>query len=279
MGFILPAQQGIIQKQGHVAGIKIERHFLVFPEDLAALYLDVRNRKRDELFHRPLARGKAYRRRGNVGRAVGIDNDMGDRMLENQRMQPYRGAEQRNDFQLRLHAVDPEKWDLVRGFATVDGKVASIHAEAEGDGVKFAEFDAAAGDFLDRRDDPAANELLNGIRGGVPAECTECNQAEYAKQQKQFPQCAPALGRRELARSMVQLPGRLVGRFVGQGVRSPVLDSGVKMWLPERRLASHTESSSFIFRSASKSLIRSKTSGNGAAGPPARFISGTNWSW
>ncbi len=84
MGFILPAQQGIIQKQGHVAGIKIERHFLVFPEDLAALYLDVRNRKRDELFHRPLARGKAYRRRGNIGRAVGIDNDMGDRMLENQ---------------------------------------------------------------------------------------------------------------------------------------------------------------------------------------------------
>src|SRR5260221_9510163 len=185
-------------------------------------------------------------------------------------MQSYRSAQQRNDFRARLHAVDPEKWHLVRGLATVDGEVASIHAEAEGDGVKFAEFDAAAGDFLDRCDDPAANQLLKGIRGGVPAECTECNQAEYAKQQKQFPQCAPALGRRELARSMVQLPGRLLGPLLGQGVRSPVLDSGVKMWLPERRLASHTESSSFIFRSASKSLIRPKTSGNGAPRPLAR---------
>src|SRR5258708_19468059 len=87
MGFILPAQQGIIQKQGHVAGIKIEWHFLVFPEDLAALYLDVRNRKRDELFNRPLARGKAYPRRGNVVRAVGIDNAMRHTLLENQRIQ------------------------------------------------------------------------------------------------------------------------------------------------------------------------------------------------
>src|SRR5205807_6154809 len=49
----------------------------------------------------------------------------------------YRGAEQGNNFQLRLHAVDPEKWDLIRSFATVDGQIASVHAEAERNGVKL----------------------------------------------------------------------------------------------------------------------------------------------
>jgi hypothetical protein len=47
------------------------------------------------------------------------------------------------------------------------------------------------------------------------------------------------------------------------------------MWLPERRLASHPESSSFIFFSAKRSLIRPKTSVNGFALLPAFFISGS----
>src|ERR1700675_1712336 len=249
MGFILPPEQGVVQNHRHVASIKIERHFLVFPEKLAALHLDARNRKRDELFHRPLAGGKAYRRRGDVGGAIGIDDDVGDGMLEDQRMQSDRGAEQRNDFQFRLHAVDPEKWDLILGFATVDGEVASIHAQAERDGVKFAEFDAATRDSLKRCDHSAADRLLKRIRGDVPAEQAESNQGENAKQQKQFPENAPALRRRRLGR----LLGRMLARLAGHWVRSPALDSGVKIWLPERRFASHTESSSFIFRSASKS--------------------------
>src|SRR5882762_284901 len=178
MGFILPPQQGVIQKQRHVAGVKIKRHFFVFPEEFAALHLDARNRKRDEFFHRTLAGRKANWRRGDVGRAIGIDNDMGDRVLENQRMQSDGGAEQRNDFQLCLHAVDPKKWNLIRSLAPVDSEVASINAQAERDGVKFPEFDAAARDFLKRRDHSAANQLLKGIRSRVPAERSEYNQAE-----------------------------------------------------------------------------------------------------
>ena len=201
-------------------------------------------------------------------------------MLEHQRMQSDRGAEQGNNFQLRLHAVDPEKWDLIRSFATVDGQIASVHAEAERDRVKFAEFDAAARGLLKRGDDSAANQLLKRIRSTVPGERTKCDQAEHAKRQEEFPQNAPALRRRTLAGLSGRLLGglidRLIGRILAQGFRSPALDSGVKIWLPERRFASHTESSSFIFRSASKSLIWPKTSVNGAAGLPARFMSGIN---
>src|SRR6266704_5237537 len=197
-------------------------------------------------------------------------------MLEHQRMQSDRGAEQGNNFQLRLHAVDPEKWDLIRSFATVDGQIASVHAEAERNGVKFAEFDPAARAFLKRRDHSAAAHLLKRIRGDVPTEQAESNQGENAKQSKKFPQNAPAFRRRQLARLLGRLIDRLIGRMLAQGFRSPALDSGVKIWLPERRFASHTESSSFIFRSASKSLIWPKTSVNGAAGLPARFMSGIN---
>src|SRR5208282_1923040 len=70
--------------------------------------------------------------------------------------------------------------------------------------------------------------------------------------------------------------GSVGGSVIGQRFRSPALDSGVRMWLPERRLASHPESSSFIFCSESKSLIRPETSGNGVARLPARFIAGSN---
>src|ERR1700674_5344 len=280
MGFILPPQQGVIQKQRHVAGVKIERHFLVFPQKLASLHLDTRNRKRDELSDRPLVGGKAYLRRGHVGGAIRIGNDVGDRMVQHQRMQSNCGAEQRNDFQLCLQAVDPEKWNLIRSFATVDREVAGVYAQAERDGVKFAEFDAAARDFLERCDHSAADRLLKRIRSDIPAEQAESNQGENAKQQKKFPQNAPALRGRRLARWLGRLIdrwiGRMLARLVGHGVRSPALDSGVKIWLPERRFASHTESSSFIFRSASKSLIWPKTSVNGAAGLPARFMSGSN---
>src|ERR1700686_1913411 len=191
-------------------------------------------------------------------------------------MQSDCGAEQRNDFQLRLQAVDPHKWDLIRSFATVDGEVASVHAQAEGDGMKFAELDAATRDFLKRCDHSAADRLLKRIRSDIPAEQAESNQAENAKQQEKLPQDAPALRRRRLARWLGRLIDRMLARLVGHGFRSPALDSGVKIRLPERKLASQTVRSSFIFRSASKSLIWPKTSVKGAAGLPARFMSGSN---
>src|SRR5437879_10159871 len=99
-------------------------------------------------------------------------------MLEHKRMQSDRGAEQGNNFQLRLHAVDPEKWDLIRSFATVDGQIASVHAEAERDRVKFAEFDAAARGLLKRGEDSAANQPMKRSRSTVPVEPTNTSTPE-----------------------------------------------------------------------------------------------------
>ena len=210
------------------------------------------------MFQRPLAGRAAGLGHGRVGGAIGIIDDVDDGMLEQERMQCNGGAEQGNNFQLRLQAVDVEEWGLIGSFATVDGQVASIHAQAERDGVQFSEFDAAAGEFLHRRDHTATDHLLKGIGGDVPGKKGECNQAENAEEEKEAPQDAPALGRNGL------------GQRFGQRFCSPALDSGVRIWLPERRLASHPESSSFSFCSASKSLIRPKTSVSGAAPLPGQ---------
>ena len=185
---------------------------------------------------------------------------MNDRMLEHQRVQSDGGAEDGNDFHLRLQAVDPQKGELVGSFAAVDGQVASVHAQAERSGVEFAEFDPAAHDLLNRGNHPAANQLLKGIGGDVPGEQPKSNQAKNAERQKKLPQDAPALRRRRLSQ-----------RFC-----SPPLDSGVAIWLSERRFASQPVSSSFIFFSASRSLIRPKTSVNGFARLPAFLSSGSN---
>ena len=41
-----------------------------------------------------------------------------------------------------------QKWGLVRSFVAVDGQVASVDAQAEWNGVQFAKFDPATGEFF-----------------------------------------------------------------------------------------------------------------------------------
>ena len=177
-----------------------------------------------------------------------------------------------------------QKWSLVRSFSAVDGEVASVHAQAKRNGVQFSEFDAAAGEFLGRRDHPLAHHPLKRIGIDVPGEQTEAKQAENAKQQKEFPENAAALGGRRLAGLLIRFFGRFPDRSrsdLRSGLGQRLLLSGTGFGepgygLPERRLASHPDSSSFIFFSASKSLIRPKTSVSGVALLPAFFISGSN---
>src|ERR1039458_3499047 len=150
---------------------------------------------------------------------------------------------------------------LIRSFAAMNGQVARVYAQTKWDGVQFPEFNAAAGRFLQFRDHPVAHPALKGIGCRVPAKQAEAEQAESAEEQEQISQNAAA---------------RWGNRRLAQRFPSPALDSGVRMWLPERRLANQPESSSFIFCSASQSLIRPESSGKGVARLPARFIVGSN---
>src|SRR6202050_1628973 len=72
----------------------------------------------------------------------------------------------------------------------MNGQVAGVDAEAEGDSMQFAELDAATRHFLDRRDDLPANPLLERIGGDIPGEEREGDQAEKAEGEKQPPKDA-----------------------------------------------------------------------------------------
>ena len=94
MGFVLPPQQGVVQLERHAASGKFEWHFPVFPQQFAVLRVQVRNGERDEMLNRTLIGGKAGLRHGSIGAAVGIVNDVDNRMIEEQRMQSHTGAQE-----------------------------------------------------------------------------------------------------------------------------------------------------------------------------------------
>ena len=177
-------------------------------------------------------------------------------------MQSNCGAEDGDDFQLRLKPVDPNKRSFIGSLATVNSEVACFHAQAQWGDMEFAEFDAPAGNFFDRGDHALPYFFLKRIGGGIPAQKAEADYAENTKQEEESSQNAAPLGKKRLA----------------QRFRSPARISGLNIWLVERRLASHPERSSFIFFSASKSLIFPKTSVSGVATLPVFFISGNNCS-
>ena len=136
----------------------------------------------------------------------------------------------------------------------MDRQIAGIHAQAEWGDVQFAEFDPPAGDLFSCGDYPAAYFLLKGIGGDIPAEQRESNQAEDKNKQ---------------SKSFRRMRRRCGGSGFTQRLLISEADSGLIIWLVERRLASHPESSSFIFFSASKFLILPETSASGAAPLPA----------
>src|SRR5690348_677342 len=122
------------------------------------------------------------------------------------------------------------------------GEIADIVSQAECNRMKLAHFDAAACRFFQGSDDLAANPLLKRVSADIPAQQSNRNQAEHRKQQEQLPPFAP--GTR-----------RPIQRFC-----SP--SSGFEILLSERKLCSQPAINSFIFCSASRSLIRFDTSGS-----------------
>ena len=73
---------------GHVIGRKIQRNFLVSPQNFAMAHFQAVDGERKELLDRLLRRGLLQSRLGLVGGAVGIKNDVDDGMVENNVVKP-----------------------------------------------------------------------------------------------------------------------------------------------------------------------------------------------
>ncbi len=85
-------------------------------------------------------------------------------------MQPDLGAKERDDFDFGLQAVYAQIRDLISRLSPVNDQIPNIYSQPKRDGMQLTDLDAAARDFLERRDDATADCLLKGIGGDIPAQ-------------------------------------------------------------------------------------------------------------
>src|SRR5882724_7527792 len=154
------------------------------------LYFDVGNRQREELFRCVLPGRSADCRRGLVRRAIRINNDVYYGMLQYERMQPDLRAKNRNDFDFCLEAVDAQIRGLIGGLSSVNDQIANVYPQPERYGMQLTDLDAAARDFLERRDDATADCLLKGIGGDIPAQQAQDNDTDDTEQPEELPPTA-----------------------------------------------------------------------------------------
>ena|SRR5947207_11236955 len=157
---ILPPQKRIAQHQRHIVCVKIERNSLFLPQQFASLYFHLRHREREELFGGIRPGGSADGRRRLVRRTVWIHNDVDHRMLNKEGVEANLSAEERDNLDFRLQAIDMQVRNLVGRFPSVNSQIANIDAQPERNGMKLADFNAASSSFLECCDNPAANCLL-----------------------------------------------------------------------------------------------------------------------
>jgi hypothetical protein len=108
--------------------------------------------------------------------AVGVDDDVDDRIVEHYRVKTDLGAQGRNYFYASNDAVNMDEGDFAWGLATVDGQIADVDLKAERNGMQATDFDAAAGDALHLSDEALAHTGLKGVTSGVPSEAAERQQ-------------------------------------------------------------------------------------------------------
>src|SRR5579864_5018279 len=179
LAFVAVAQKGIDHGGRDVGGLEVEGDFLVVPEKLAATDFDPADGKREQLLDGSvLRRGTLHFRVRQVGASVGIDNQVDDRMFEDNPLEAEAGFEQRDHLDAGGDTIDMRKWNLVRTFKTVQREVANLDLQPERDCVVGAEFDACAGRLLQGSDDVAPHIGLEGIGRHVPGGNAEKNEGD-----------------------------------------------------------------------------------------------------
>jgi len=175
-------QKGIIHLQPGIADGEIERDGLVIPENAAVAEFEAIYGKSEELLDRSLNR-KSARPLGKVGGTVGIENDVDHGLVEDNFVKCEFGTEKRADLQACSDGVGVGERNVDSGLAAVDGDVAHLHLQAEGNGMDAADFGAAPGNALNLGDHAAANQGLKGVRVDIDEQGESAEKADSGKKE------------------------------------------------------------------------------------------------
>ena len=116
---------------------------------------------------------------------------MNNGTLEHDRVKSEFGLQNGDDFDLRDHAIDVGVRDFACLLPAMNGEITHFHPKTKRSRVKTAQIDSATGNAFQLRHHAVAHHGLKRIRGCVPGQASQQEQAdEYCKQQV-LPELAP----------------------------------------------------------------------------------------
>jgi hypothetical protein len=113
-----------------------------------------------------------------------------DGLFEDDLVEGELGAEKRADLQASDDAVNVGERNLGGGLAAMHGDAAYVGLQAKGSGMDTADFDAAAGDALQFRDEPTANERLERASVDVDEQAESGEEGGPGEEKQIFPPAA-----------------------------------------------------------------------------------------
>src|SRR5207244_7299022 len=105
VAFVALVQEGVGHVGGDVIGLEINRDDLVVPEQLAMAHVQPADREGEQALQRVLGRRALQLGLGLVGSAIGIENNVNDRMIENYGTETKFCSQRGDDFDVRDQAV------------------------------------------------------------------------------------------------------------------------------------------------------------------------------
>jgi hypothetical protein len=103
-----------------------------------------------------------------VGRSVGVNDEMNDRMVSFQVVKADLGSKEGDDFYTDKEPVDVRIGDLSRRFEAVDGEVVGLELEAQQTPAEGPQLNATSGSSLKNGDDSLTHAIFKLRRARVP---------------------------------------------------------------------------------------------------------------
>ena len=181
----------VLQLDTEIVGRQIEGCRLLIDDrqpivQLGAIHLKVEERIRDGFIARAFGFGVRL-----VGRAVGVNDEMNDRMVSFQVVKADLGSKEGDDFYTDEEPVDVRIGNLSRRFEAMDGEVVGLEFEAQQTPAEGAQFNAASCSSFKNGDHSLAHAIFKLRRARVPHDTADEQGGEHEQDEAHLPPVAP----------------------------------------------------------------------------------------
>ena len=156
---------------------EVEWDLAIIHQQYSITEIGTTDRQVEELLH-ALRIALLCFRLGRIGRAVGISDEVNDRMLESDILEMHTHLQNGNNAQSDDDAVGMHVWCLVWRFASMDGQTVSVKFQLPKIPVKSLQFNSAASRIFQGSDHLAAYQVLKAGTPQVPEDADNHRQQD-----------------------------------------------------------------------------------------------------